>query len=354
VNIEARCQITIPQYDKMKNILTIGLVLMFAATGYAQDHHLSQFYAAPLTLNPALTGSMSGKYRATAQYRNQWQTVMDNSFKTMQASFDIKTKVGNSFTDNLGFGMYFYGDKGGTTSVSTNHIAISASYHKGLGLRKKRFLSAGFNIGVAQKNINYNNLTFNDQFDGTEGYNLGTGEELPTNNRSYSDLSAGVNYTYLPRNDRAFNMGASIFHANSPNVSLDEEATNRLPSRFTIYASGELPINERVNLLPRALVYLQGNQLEANIGTNVKFKLGYENAFHLGGWFRPVSDVESGIALDAFVVLVGFETETFIIGLSTDANLSTLMPSSSGFGGFELSLTYVGRDENDGAMCPTF
>jgi len=328
---------------------------MLAAASNAQDHHLSQFYAAPLTLNPALTGSMPGKYRATAQYRNQWQTVMDNSFKTIQASFDIRTKIGNSFTDNLGFGMYFFADKAGATSVSTNKLAVSAAYHKGLGLRKKRFLSAGFNLGVAQKNINYNNLTFDDEFDGIEGYTLQTADiNLPTNNRTYADISAGINYTYLPRDNYSFNWGVSIFHANAPNVAHGEELTNRLPSRFTVYASGELPLNDRVNLLPRALVYMQGNQLEANIGTNLKFKLGYDTAFHLGGWLRPVTDVGSTVALDAFVLLVGFETETFIVGLSSDANLSTLIPSSSAFGGFELSLTYIGRDENDGAMCPTF
>ncbi len=330
------------------------MVLLLAVATNAQDHHLSQFYAAPLTLNPALTGSMSGKYRATAQYRNQWQTVMDNSFKTIQASFDIRTKIGNSFTDGLGFGMYFFSDKGGATSLSTNQLAVSAAYHKGLGLRKKRFLSAGFNLGVAQRNINFNDLTFGDQFDGTEGYNLLTGEDLPTNNRSYADISAGINYTYLPRDNYAFNWGASIFHANAPNVALDEDLTNRLPPRFTVYASGEFPLNDRINLLPRALVYIQGNQLEANIGTNLKFHLGYDTAFHLGGWLRPVTDTQSTVALDAFVFLVGFETETFIIGLSSDANLSTLIPSSSGFGGFELSLTYIGRDDSDTAMCPTF
>lgn len=332
----------------------ICFALILAANTYAQDFHLSQFYASPLTLNPALTGSMAGRYRATAQYRNQWQTVMDNSFKTIQASFDVKTKIRGSLTDNLGFGMYFFSDKGGTTNLSTNQVAISAAYHKGLGLRKKRFLSAGFNIGVAQKNVNYNTLTFQDQFDGTEGYNLPTEEDLPTNNRSFADLSAGVNYIYLPKNNYAFNMGLSIFHVNAPNVSLDEEATNRLAPKIAAYIGGEIPVADAFNLLPRALVYMQGSHLEANIGANLKFHRGYDNSFHVGAWLRPVYDAKSALALDALVLLVGFEADTFILGFSTDANLSTLIPSSKSFGGFEISLTYTGRDENDSAMCPTF
>lgn len=338
----------------MKKSLIIYFALLLASATYAQDHHLSQFYASPLTLNPALTGSMGGKYRATAQYRNQWQTVIDNSFKTIQASFDVKTKIGGSFTDNLGFGMYFFNDRVGPASLSTNKIAVSAAYHKGLGLRKKRYLSAGFNIGIAQKDFNFNDLTFNDEFDGTTGYTLPTGENFPPNNRSYSDLTAGVNYSYLPKENVGFNAGLSIFHINAPNVSLEEDMTNRLPPRFTVYAGGEFPFNDAFNLLPRALVYLQGSHIEANIGTNIKFHSGYDNSFHVGGWLRPVYDVKSGVALDALVFLVGFESETVIIGLSTDANLSTLIPSSKAFGGFELSITYTGRDENESAMCPTF
>lgn len=338
----------------MKKSLIIGLALLLAATMNAQDFHLSQFYASPLTLNPALTGSMGGKYRATAQYRNQWQTFMDNSFKTIQASFDFRTKVGGSLTDKLGFGMYFFSDKGGTTNLSINQVAISAAYHKGLGLRKKRFLSAGFNMGVGQKNINYNTLTFQDQFDGTEGYNLPTEENLPTNNRSFFDLSAGINYTYLPKPNQALNMGLSIFHANAPNVSLDEEATNRLPPRLALYTGGELPVTDAFNILPRILVYMQGPHIEANIGTNLKFHTGYDNSLHIGGWLRPVRDAGSGVALDALVLLVGMETETLILGLSIDTNLSTLIPSTKSFGGFELSVTYTGRDENESAMCPRF
>ncbi|MFN5930178.1 MAG: type IX secretion system membrane protein PorP/SprF, partial [Sphingobacteriales bacterium] len=38
----------------------------------AQDPHFSQFFASPLTLNPANTGNFSGRLRVAGNYRNQW------------------------------------------------------------------------------------------------------------------------------------------------------------------------------------------------------------------------------------------------------------------------------------------
>ncbi|MBK7037948.1 MAG: type IX secretion system membrane protein PorP/SprF [Bacteroidetes bacterium] len=41
----------------------------------AQDVHFSQYNAAPLALNPALTGVNSCDWRAGLTYRNQWNSV---------------------------------------------------------------------------------------------------------------------------------------------------------------------------------------------------------------------------------------------------------------------------------------
>ena len=44
----------------------------------SQDFHLSLYDAAPMFLNPALTGVVDSKFRVHAQYKNQWKIV---SFK---------------------------------------------------------------------------------------------------------------------------------------------------------------------------------------------------------------------------------------------------------------------------------
>src|SRR5258708_16457777 len=61
----------------------------------AQDPAFSQFFASPLTLNPALTGKFSGALRAAGNYRNQWPQI-NNAFITSTISVD-----GNILTNKI-------------------------------------------------------------------------------------------------------------------------------------------------------------------------------------------------------------------------------------------------------------
>lgn len=72
----------------MKILIQFFLVVSIfnACVSYAQDVQFSQFYNAPLYLNPALTGT-SHSSRAILNYRNQWPTA-GKPFITYAASFD--------------------------------------------------------------------------------------------------------------------------------------------------------------------------------------------------------------------------------------------------------------------------
>src|SRR5580765_1547389 len=54
----------------------------------AQDPSFSQFFASPLTLNPALTGKFNGDLRVAGNYRNQWPTV-NKAYVTSTLSIDL-------------------------------------------------------------------------------------------------------------------------------------------------------------------------------------------------------------------------------------------------------------------------
>ncbi len=340
----------------MKRILTLLIVLLSTTFIFSQDKHFSQFFAMPLNLNPALTGTMPGKYRAVVIYRNQWQTVLDNSFKTFGGAFDIRLPIGMKNIDALGAGVLFYTDKGGASAFSTNQIALSMAYHKSLGFRKKQYLSSGFMMGISQRNSNFDDLTFNDQFDGESGYTLSSDEPLERNNYTYADLSAGVNFSTRPEKRKALHIGAAIFHANFPNVSFTPDFVERLDPLISGHVSGQTPISRKIDLLPRLLVYNQGANLEANAGANFKFLLSdFSGAsLHVGALARGVRDIKNGFGLDAAILLVAFEIESIRVGFSYDSNVSSLVRSSSTFGAFELSLSYTGKDENAGVICPTF
>ncbi len=54
----------------------------------AQDPHFSQFFASPLTLNPAFTGKFDGTVRIAGNYRNQWP-AFNNVYTTSTLSVDF-------------------------------------------------------------------------------------------------------------------------------------------------------------------------------------------------------------------------------------------------------------------------
>ena len=73
----------------MRKLLFVFLAALglFLEEVKAQDPQFSQFYAAPLYINPAFTGA-SEYTRIGANYRNQWPGI-SGSFVTTSASLSI-------------------------------------------------------------------------------------------------------------------------------------------------------------------------------------------------------------------------------------------------------------------------
>ena len=77
----------------------------------AQDPNFSQFFASPLTLNPALTGKFDGSFRVAGNYRNQWPTI-NTAFRTATASFDIAILQNKlPYNDQFGVGVMGFTDR---------------------------------------------------------------------------------------------------------------------------------------------------------------------------------------------------------------------------------------------------
>ena len=67
------------------------MLLVIALRSVAQtDPHFTQNYTFPMYINPALTGSSDGQYRASAIYRTQWGSI-SNPYRTIGISFDTRT-----------------------------------------------------------------------------------------------------------------------------------------------------------------------------------------------------------------------------------------------------------------------
>ncbi len=252
----------------------------------------------------------------------------------------------------------FFTDRVSVVDFSTTQIAVSLAYHKSLGSDNRQFLTLGIQGGLSQRNVNYESLTFHDEFDGTSGYNLPTGEDLPENNFSFTDYNVGLNYTaQVGRSGNIF-AGLALHHFLQPKISFYDNGTEG--SKLYMKISGQLAANipltrdNRVSLLPRFLVAKQGPHMEINTGTNFRFAMGQygSTALHIGSWVRPVRN-DDAIGLDAVVALVGLEFNNVLLGFSYDLNLRAL-EAKQRQGAFEISITYLGEYENEEILCPKF
>jgi type IX secretion system PorP/SprF family membrane protein len=336
------------------------LAFLASAALRAQDQHFSQFFASPLTLNPALAGTFQGNYRLALIYRDQ------DIFRTFSGAIDFRfplSPVGKRYRDAFGVGVVFYNDKVPEVGYSNNQINVAGSFHKSLSRSNDQFLSAGFQVGISQRNFSYESLFFEDQFAGAAGYANPTGEILPENNFAVADFAAGINYAYSPERRTGFYAGASMYHITEPSISLyfdpeepERNEQNNLLRKYTAYASLSIPAGETVRIQPRALFYMQGPHAAINAGSNLRLLVGdiSGTALHLGGWVRPVRNADDSFSLDAVVGMVGLEFNNFLLGLSYDAKISPVATGRQQRGAFEISIAYLGEYDSETILCPKF
>jgi type IX secretion system PorP/SprF family membrane protein len=351
---------------KMLKTACLGALMLLGTLSLsAQDIHFSQFYLSPLNLNPALTGVMNCNIRLTANYRNQWASVLrSNSYRTYNLSYDQRLPVGRY--DYFGLGATFWGDRAGEADFATVTGKLSASYSKrmGGGRNSGSYLVVGAEGGVAQRSLDFLKLRWGLQHDGEGGYNpdLDSGESnnFDRDEFIFADMAAGLLWFMVFDEFNNLYFGGSFHHLNRANQSFDSESEDLLYSRFTGHAGGEFLLGNRFGILPGVIVMSQGPSFQVNAGTSFKFLLGRgrsagDQAFQFGLWSRISNKIESGVLNDAVILSSRFDYDNFSLGFSYDINVSPLKPASNANGGFELALMYkICGPERRGVYCPNF
>jgi len=337
----------------MKTIQTLLLLLVMATGLRAQDPHFSQFFASPLTLNPAYTGKFDGSFRVAGNYRNQWPTI-NNAFTTATASIDMPI-LSNRLPeyDTWGVGLLALNDQSGNKILNNNFFGISTAYHKGLDENGYHQLTVGFQGSFASKRLDVNRADFEDELTAL-GF-TGVTQEVFNNNQevaiNYFDFNTGVMYSGTTNGVNSFYVGASVYHINRPKESF-MGGNFLLQPRLTLHGGGYVPVGQYKMFHGSFIHQRQANATETVIGGAMAFNVNYdeENPIELytGLWYR---------FNDAFIPYVGVEVSGFRIGFSYDINNSSLNTASNGRGGTEISLIYI-RKPSDPNMkklnCPKF
>lgn len=357
------------KFNPLFSVLTLficGMSMLLSTSAYGQDPHYSQFYASPLTLNPALAGTAAGNYRIAVNYRDQWRGALDNPLKTFGVAGDLKFVMNDreARPDIAAGGFMFFSDQVGDFDLNTNQIAIMGAYHKSLSQKFDNYLGIGFQLGLLQKSINYEDLFFQDQFNAIDDFNLTTGELLPANNYAFLDFAVGLNYSIAPVKGKQYYAGLSYAHLTSPNVSfyriddtpnLDLVRDNAIHAKLTGYVGASFQTSENLEIQPRALFLSQGPHTEVNLGTNLKYKFSESDKtfIHFGPWLRFVQN-EEAFGVESIVFSAGYELKNMLIGISYDHSISDLVTDRKGLNAFEISITYLGEVDNNDGFCPTF
>ncbi|MGB1216493.1 MAG: PorP/SprF family type IX secretion system membrane protein, partial [Saprospiraceae bacterium] len=233
-----------------KNVLIVSAILMsiLSLEVKGQDYHFSQFYIAPLTLNPALTGLKSTDLRATANYRRQWSSISE-PFQTVSVSADYNILNGNIGDNLMGVGLLIFNDKAGSAGLSRTKIAMTGAYSQ--NIIEGSYISIGFEAGVINQRISPKKLMFENQYDG-EGLNsdIPHNENFSNTSQWDYDLAIGLAWSYAPDAYTSVYLGGSISHLNRPDLSFLQDNTDELERKVTLYGGAEFRLNGYLSLVP--------------------------------------------------------------------------------------------------------
>ncbi len=330
--------------------VSISLLLLGTWGLWGQDFHYSQFYHAPLHLNPALTGIFGGDSRVTANYRSQWTSV-PVPYKTFSVLADQKFFLRRHTDGFFGAGLALNHDRAGDSRLTWASVDLSASYTRYLD--PQWFLTAGLQLGAVQRSFSLDELRFDEQFDPLPGrYNpdLPIGETFGTFSRPFFDLGAGINLRWQDQQRRplvdrldkrsSFDLGVGLFHLNRPNQSFVEDADVPLPVRLSLYMRGIVQVSPEVDVVlafsPQFQQPYQQMTGTAGIRYFLSRQLGKQVAIQLNAGYR-FNDAFG----DAFIPSLELYYNTIHAGFSYDINISDFSIATSRRGGPEIYIRYI-------------
>ncbi|MBL4657203.1 MAG: type IX secretion system membrane protein PorP/SprF [Flavobacteriales bacterium] len=303
----------------------------------AQDPHFSQFYAAQLYLNPAFAGSSAGS-RLMANYRHQWAGI-PGAFVTYAFSYDH-----NFSRLNSGLGLFFVQDKAGSGGLRTTISGLQYAYH--LKLSRKVSARFGADMSYRVRDIDFNNLVFNDQLS-KSGIAPTTTETATLESVSFFDYGSGV----LVFTEKYW-MGIAVHHLTEPNQALLGGSETILPMKYSAHGGAKFAVKDRFGKKSKKYIApafnYKGQHDFDQFDVGLSF---YSNPVTFGVWYRGIPGLKAykkGYGNnDALVGLIGYRIDDLSFGYSYDITISKLAVTTS-LGSHEISLVYEFNNKNQG------
>jgi type IX secretion system PorP/SprF family membrane protein len=296
---------------KVKNSIVLALTLLVCVTANAQDPHFSQFFAAPLYLNPAMAGT-AGINRVSLNYRNQFPSV--NAYEQYAIGID-----GNINAINSGIGLFIMQDQQ-ASSFSTTYASLAYSYQ--LRVSNNVTIRPALKATVINKSISDADLIFDfiQGPNGPEGQGAAaSGESNLNQSKSIVDFGAGL-VIFSPN----FYAGAAVDHLTEPNESFTGNQASPLSMKITAHVGAVVPIgggpSASTTFSPNLLFQTQGSNRQLVPGAYIGL-----GPIIVGAYYRYVFTNS-----DAAIALIGLQQSFYRIGYSYDFTVSELSSAISG------------------------
>jgi type IX secretion system PorP/SprF family membrane protein len=299
------------------------LLLLSAIQVKAQDPEFSQFYANPIYLNPAFTGT-SALPRAVMNYRNQWPK-QGNTYTTYNLSID---KFINSTTGGIGIKVMYDRQLNGVI----NSLNASFIYAEHFNINDQVFFSMALETGFIYKQFNITGLVFPGMINQGNGIITGTYPiPIEGGNKLIPDFSFGT----VGQFDEGY-FGMALHHLTQPDLAIfNGDQSGKLPLKLTLHAGAKGRefhnglLSKEFTISPNVVYQQQGDFKQINGGLYLK-----EDWLTFGLWYRNNLSARP----NSMVAMLGYQSDRFQFGYSFDFSLSNTAAYS--YGSHEISMIF--------------
>lgn len=317
----------------------LGAILLLSFRSSAQSMHFSQFYNAPLLMNPANAAlTATSDYRIGVNHRMQW-LAYPSPYTTTSLYGDFQLMRNRNETNWMGLGFAFFNDNVGDGKLNLFRSEAFMSYHVQIG--SFNMISFGAGGSYNSRSVNFSKFTYPLQWDGyVFDKNLSNGENKGLEKSAYTALTAGLNYAFFPNEALYMKIGVATANLNRPVESFFSGSSNKLAYRHTINAEIQMKTSDNIIINPSAFYTLQGGAKEITYGSLVIYNMSRESEIEnpdrlLFGVFNRWSDAVIGVA--------GYQYNGMKFTAAYDFTISSLpVNAAKRTGAFEFSLVYEG------------
>jgi type IX secretion system PorP/SprF family membrane protein len=339
-----------------------AVIMSTGLSAWAQDIHFSQYYASPLTLNPALTGKFDGFARVDGIYRGQYYGLDQSSsiFRTPAISADFSLLKDLMKGNALGVGVSVVNDQQQSTGgkINTTEFALDLGYTINLDKKKSTQLSIGLEPSLTSKNVT-GTYEYPQAFNSDLSYDVNStyNEQIANGKKMYFNFDYGLFFNQHPLDWLTYYIGFSMKNVARPQTAViaTDNPEGKLPFLYVLHGGFEFVVGTKWTLIPGFLYQSEAKANEANAGLTVgydvmdKFVNGIRKkaTVYFGLWNRMGNDVGSPFQYRNLTPKIGMDYRNFRVDFAYDISMGNIATDAHTVPGayrpqaYELAISYI-------------